>query len=66
MNQLAEGVYYAAPPDPTARHKSVRLFKLVLGCGYVGKSMACRFHFGVDFPYLIQVEVFGYYIGAYR
>lgn len=66
MNELDTefpGVCYAAPKDPTARHKNA--FGYHLGWGYVGKSMARKFHLGID-RYLVQIEVFGYYVGLYR
>lgn len=61
--EFAPGVTYAAPRDPSAWHKHA--FGYRLGWGYVGKTMARRFHLGMN-RYLIQVELFGYYLGIYR
>lgn len=58
-------VQLALPADPTARHRGVYRRVVSVSWGYVGRQRARRFGF-VCGDGVLEVEVFGRYVGVYR
>lgn len=58
-------VQWALPADPTARHRIASVGSLTLGWGYSGKREARRFGFACG-DGVLEVKVFGRYVGVYR